>query len=137
MLACEICSELFPQQEAGAVALASRAQAMSRNVDLSRRQKKEQNARYFVQLACRAIECIRHQPNSVPDVVQNHTHELCRVMGVRVTAKEFNDAKKYGPRAELYFLLLRNMCREPEHVSRNRPPCPFFLHSAGKRASLR
>ena len=64
----------FLEWEAGAVALASRAQAMSRNVGLSRRRRdKEQIARYFVQLACRAIECIRHQPNSVLDVVQTHT----------------------------------------------------------------
>ena len=45
------------------------------------------------------------------------------VIRVRVTAKEFNDAKTYGPHAELYFFLLRSMSRETEHVSRN---SPFF-----------
>ena len=45
-------------------------------------------------------------------------------------AKEFNDAQKYGPHAELYFFLLRNMrCEtdliEPGHVSIERPIFTF------------
>ena len=53
------------------------------------------------------------------------------VIRVRATANEFNDAKKYGPHAELYFFLLRdNRCEtdpvEPGHVS---IVCPVFTFS--------
>ena len=44
------------------------------------------------------------------------------VSRVRATAKSFNDAKKYGRHAELFFILLQNMRREtdpkePGHVN--------------------
>ena len=56
------------------------------------------------------------------------------VTRVRVTDKEFNDAKKHGPHAEHCFFLLRNMRRESEHGTRNSPSLAlsaFFLRSAG------
>ena len=91
-----------------------------------------------VPLASRTSECTRHRLNSAPNVVPAHTQarraEFCQrccrnmqgrsgmlcgttcipveVTRVRVTAKEFNDAKKYGPLAELCLLLLQNMRRE-------------------------
>ena len=54
-------------------------------------------------------------------------HAGVEVIRVRVSTKEFNDARKYGPHAELYFSFAT------EHESRG----VFFLHSAGRRASLR
>ena len=45
------------------------------------------------------------------------------VTRVHVSAKEFNDAKKYGPHAEVHFFSLRSI-RETEHVRRNGPPFP-------------
>ena len=51
--------------------------------------------------------------------MQGRSGKLCgptcipvEVTRVRATAKEFNDAKKYGPHAELCLLLLQNMRRE-------------------------
>ena len=50
--------------------------------------------------------------------------ERCRYLRLRVAAKEFNDSKKYGPNADLFFLL-HNMridvdpSRTREHRQRN------------------
>ena len=52
---------------------------------------------------------------------------LCtsEIFQLRVTVEEFNDAKKYGPRAELFFLLRQMPCEadpiEPGHVSAESP----------------
>ena len=39
------------------------------------------------------------------------------VIRVRAPAKEFNDAKKYGPHAELHFFLLRNVRCETDPIA--------------------
>ena len=63
------------------------------------------------------------------------------VTGVGVTAKEFDDAKRYCPLAELYFFSQRNMRREtdpiePGYVSIESPIFAFPCHSAGRRQSF-
>ena len=69
-----IYSTSFLGSRFGAVALASRAQAMSRSVGLSRmRTGKRQIERYVVPLASRTSEGMRHGLNCVPDVVPGHT----------------------------------------------------------------
>ena len=115
--------------------------AGSRSVGLPRR-------RSVVLLASRTSWGNCHRLSRVPDAVQAHTRArradfsskmlsqhagtLWEVTRVRVTAKDFHDAKKCGPHADICFFLLRNMRRgtdpmEPGHVSTDSPIQAFPL----------
>ena len=63
------------------------------------------------------------------------------VIRVRATAKDLNDAKKHGPRATLYFFLLRDMRRPDRTRTREHKQLEFYfcvpLRPAGRLESSR
>ena len=121
----------FPEREAGAVALASRAQGTSReHCSPPRRRKGKEKHRKshsrtsFTQPSlCSFVsrskqQCMLEQNGGPFFVALWPCLSTFDILRIRATAKEFNDAKNY---AELFLFLLRNMrCEtdpiEPGHV---------------------
>ena len=108
---------------------------MSRNDGPPRTKGKEQIARCVVPLAAHKLEEqifsseMLSQHAGTFMAVWSHMNPV-EVTGVRATAKEFNDAKKCGPHAQLLSFPLRHMRREiepiePEHASIESPIFAF------------
>ena len=108
----------FLEQEAGALARASRAQEMSRNVGQLRRWRGTERRPYrtWVERAVLSPKSLEQNGDGRP-LWESLWPSLgaLEVIRVRVTPKKFNDAKKHGGHAVL-FILLQNMRRETDPI---------------------
>ena len=129
-------SELFPEQEAGAFALTCRAQVM-RSTAMAARQRKAKQPAPLREILLLEPTCDTQEISSSMVFVRvwwkngghsgkrcGHARPLLMLYEAAQPPNLFNDAKKYGPHAELYFFLQRSITRETEHMNRNNP-IPF------------